>query len=96
VSGTGKQHVADDYSRQIFNGLENTNPLYAEALNFWAAKSGFIANEWQWCLRYNSTYQDCPIANYAEDTSLRMLVAMHNPANLPAKIAQISVPHGHL
>ena len=29
VTGTGKQHVADDYSRQIFQGLESTNPVYA-------------------------------------------------------------------
>jgi hypothetical protein len=46
VAGTSTQHVADDYARQIFNGLEDTNPVYAEALNFWAAKSGFVANEW--------------------------------------------------
>jgi lysosomal alpha-mannosidase len=46
VTGTGKQHVADDYSRQIYKGLEKTNPVYTEAINFWAKKVGFVADEW--------------------------------------------------
>ena len=66
ATGTGKQHVADDYARLIFGQLENTNPVYAKALNFWAEKSGFEANDWTWCQRTNSTYEDCPIANYAD------------------------------
>lgn len=96
VTGTGKQHVADDYARQIFKGLENTNPVYAQAINFWADKVGFVANDWQWCLRYNSTYADCPIADYADGDSFKMLIAVHNPANLATKISQIAVPHGNL
>lgn len=96
VTGTGKQHVSNDYARQIYNGIEDTNPVYASALNVWLEKSGFHVADWKWCLRTNSTYVDCPIDNYAEDESLHMLIAMHNPANLPTKIAEIAVPHGKL
>jgi hypothetical protein len=96
ATGTGKQHVADDYARLIFGQLENTNPVYAKALNFWAEKSGFEANDWTWCQRTNSTYEDCPIANYAHDTEVKFLLAVHNPSALPMKLANIAVPHGNL
>ena len=47
-------------------------------------------------MRYNSTYEDCPIAKYADQTEFQILVAVHNPANLPIQIANIAVPHGKL
>lgn len=62
----------------------------------WAREKGFVANEWQWCFRTNSTYEDCPIAAHATDQNLRMMVGVHNPANLPMKVAKIAVPHGNL
>ena len=46
VTGTGKQYVADEYSRQIYQGLEKTNPVYTEALNFLSEKVGFAVDDW--------------------------------------------------
>lgn len=33
ITGTGKQHTADDYVRRIFNGIEATNPVYANIIS---------------------------------------------------------------
>jgi hypothetical protein len=96
ATGTGKQHVADDYSRLISEQLHVTNPVYADAIDFWAEKTGFDASNWQWCTRTNSTYEDCDIGPKEAQDELRFLVAVHNPANLPMKIANIAVPHGNL
>jgi alpha-mannosidase len=96
VTGTSRQNVADDYNRLIFKQLEATNPLYARALSFWANKTGFNASDWQWCVRTNSTFADCPINRQAYSKDLKMLVVAHNPANLPMKTLNIAVPHGNL
>ena len=29
ITGTGKQHTADDYTKRIFDGIQVTNPVYA-------------------------------------------------------------------
>lgn len=47
------------------------------------------------CSRTNSTYLDCPVANYAEKSDYTMSVAVHNPSALPMKQASFAVPHGH-
>ena len=70
--------------------------MYTEAINYWAQQTGFEADNWQWCFRYNSTYLDCPISQYANSTDFKFIVAVHNPANLPLTIPSIAVPHGHL
>ena len=33
ITGTGKQHTADDYVRRIFNGIEAANPVYANIIS---------------------------------------------------------------
>jgi hypothetical protein len=96
VTGTCKQAVANDYSERIYDGIEKVNSVYTEAINYWAQQTGFEADNWQWCFRYNSTYLDCPISQYADSTDFKFIVAMHNPANLPLTIPSIAVPHGHL
>jgi len=83
ATGTSKQRVANDYARLIYEQLQVTNQVYANAIEYWAKKTGFDASGWQWCTRTNSTYEDCPIASHGDD--LKMLVAVHNPANLPMK-----------
>jgi len=33
ITGTGKQHTADDYVSRIFNGIEAANPVYADVID---------------------------------------------------------------
>ena len=82
ITGTGKQHTANDYVNRIFQGLEAVNPVYAGVISDFATTVGFKADEWQWCSRTNSTYIDCPIAAHADSQDIKMVVSVHNPANL--------------
>ena len=92
ITGTGKQHTADDYTKRIYKGIEAVNAVYAGVIADLAESVGIKAEEWSWCARTNSTYLDCPIA---ENTgSKNIIVAVHNPANLAQSIVQIAVPHG--
>ena len=42
----------------------------------------------------NSTYLDCPIANYDKDT-VKMIAAIHNPALTSQRYVAIAVPHAN-
>ncbi len=95
ITGTGKQHTADDYVRRIFNGIEATNPVYADIISKIAKSAGFEETNWSWCQRQNSTWEDCPIASYATSDYFRMVVATHNPSNLALQIVEIKVPHAN-
>jgi len=62
ITGTGKQHVADDYVNRISKSIEASNPAYAERIDQIAEHAGIDADKWQWCSRLNGTYADCPVA----------------------------------
>lgn len=51
ITGTGKQHVADDYVKKVFNGISSTNPIYAEIIDVMAQSAGIQTTEWSWCQR---------------------------------------------
>jgi len=40
ITGTGKQHTADDYTKRIYKGLEAVNPVYAGVFSQLAQNSG--------------------------------------------------------
>lgn len=40
ITGTAKQHVSDDYKKRVFNGIEATNPIYADVINKIAESQG--------------------------------------------------------
>ena len=46
ITGTGKQHTADDYTKRIFKGLEAVNPVYADVIADLANGAGIKADDW--------------------------------------------------
>lgn len=78
ITGTGKQHVANNYAKKIYVGMETNNKEYSKLLAKVAANAGVSSDDWTWCLRTNSTYLDCPINDQADDSSF--VLAVHNPA----------------
>ena len=50
ISGTGKQHVADDYTKRISKAISQTNPVYAEIIAKIAEGISLSGSEnWEWC-----------------------------------------------
>lgn len=52
-----------------------------------------INTPWEWCIRTNGTYLDCPIANFNDNRTF--ITAVHNPALKIQTISTIKVPHDH-
>jgi hypothetical protein len=42
---------------------------------------------WQWCVKENSTYLDCPVAEHPKETSVT--IAAFNPAATPMDVVSI-------
>jgi lysosomal alpha-mannosidase len=51
ITGTGKQHVANDYSKKIYEAIEMTNEQYAEVISKMARNVGVDSAQWSWCQR---------------------------------------------
>lgn len=49
VTGTGKQHVANDYAKRVLKGIETTNTVYADIIERLASTAGVTAQDWTWC-----------------------------------------------
>jgi len=95
ITGTAKQHVANNYAKRISQGMGAANPVYASVIDKVAQTTGLDSAQWQLCDRQNGTYLDCPIADYAQSQSYSMIVATHNPSTLFMDNNEIKVPHGH-
>ena len=81
VSGTGKQAVAEDYSRILAMATSVNNVAYGEAVRHFVNEStGLDSSDWQQCYKMNSTYLDCPINDYNLSTNENMTIAIHNPS----------------
>jgi predicted membrane-bound dolichyl-phosphate-mannose-protein mannosyltransferase len=46
-------------------------------------------SQWQWCIRENSTYLDCPTSEYANSTNI--LIAAFNPSADPSDYLSLPV-----
>lgn len=53
------------------------------------------SSQWEQCSKTNSTYLDCPVANYALESNYTMSVAVHNPSADPILKPSFAVPHGN-
>lgn len=83
ISGTAKQHVANDYSYRLSNALNQNAKAYGDLLS---ANATF-----EMCTRTNGTIYDCPTLKMSQESD-EIFVALHNPSSLTLSQAQISVP----
>ena len=67
VSGTAKQAVANDYAERLFKAMESNNKEYGKLIqeNLFIQTGMTTTSDWEPCAKTNSTYLDCPIANFA-------------------------------
>jgi hypothetical protein len=75
--------------------MQDNNKVYTSIIEEAAANiPGLdLSNEWQWCYKENTTYIDCPIANYnRHNTSI--IVAIHNPSSTTVTNPRVSLPAG--
>eukprot|EP00347_Sterkiella_histriomuscorum_P000869 403374211 len=95
ITGTAKQYVADDYVWKLYKAHQINNPIFGEAIDSQVKRiSGIVTKEkWQMCFKENTTYMDCPIAQYRNQT-VAILVAVYNPSSLIVNYTQIAVPNG--
>lgn len=83
ITGTGKQHTADDYVSRIFKGINEANPVYSDVIDRIAQTAGFESADWKWCNRQNGTWTDCPVSDFTDSAIYTTMVAStHNPSNL--------------
>ena len=90
ITGTGKQYVAHDYAKSLFEAMELNKQTYSQVIG---DKIGL--EDLKQCFATNSTYLDCPIADFAEEEGYKMNVVVHNPSTVDMVSARIAVPHGH-
>ena len=90
ITGTGVQAVANDYALRLFEAMESNKYTYSQVIGDKVGLEGLVQ-----CFASNSTYLDCPIANYAQDEDYKMNVVVHNPSTVDMTSARIAVPHGH-
>lgn len=60
ITGTATQAVADDYANRLYIAMEANKETYAQALG-----DKLNVGKLTQCFATNSTYLDCPIADYA-------------------------------
>lgn len=93
ITGTEKQHVCDDYTTTLFDAMEKNNLIYEEIINDHTFKFADIkADKWYQCFKQNSTWLDCPLANYNAG-NITFLVNVHNPTLDYVHYQKIKVPH---
>ena len=95
ITGTAKQAVANDYARRLYQSMEQNNVEYNKLVADKIAAATNLKSDapWQQCFRTNSTYLDCPVVNYENET-FTMNVIVHNPSSLDLSTARVAVPSG--
>lgn len=94
MTGTGKQRVADNYNSKVFREMQSNNKLFTQVLDEMAKKilpTLATKGQWQWCIRENATYLDCPTSEYANNTNI--MIAAFNPSADPSDYLSLPVQH---
>lgn len=65
ITGTAKQAVADDYSWRLYKAMKSNNDQYFELIGDKVFKMSGLEtlDSWTECVRTNSSYLDCPVAD---------------------------------
>lgn len=95
ITGTERDHVADDYARRISEAMSHSDELYTKLMNeYQASQLGLdaIPSQWERCTLENTTYYDCPI-NKTVDADAFIVIAIHNPGEARHDYVTINVPH---
>lgn len=93
ITGTEKERVAEDYRHRLSEAMDMTNLLYSEYIGEVAQTVGITTDSWQRCTLSNTTWEDCPVAmaEAIHNNTYEMIVATHNPSNLPLNVVEVSV-----
>mmetsp|Transcript_29548 Transcript_29548/g.45019 ORF Transcript_29548/g.45019 Transcript_29548/m.45019 type:complete len:255 (-) Transcript_29548:1137-1901(-) len=93
VAGTGKQAVAEDYSRLLAMATATNNEAYSETLSqVVQQQTGLEAKNLQECYKFNSTFVDCPVNSYDMAEGDAMTVVVHNPSSIAYEFVQVAIP----
>jgi len=80
VSGTAKQHVADNYVEHLSKSMAHNNQVYnAELLKNLASTTGMVASNLTQCIGdQNDTVTECPVYDHQDKSEF--VAVVHNPA----------------
>lgn len=79
VSGTSKQHVADNYVEHLSKSMGYSSKIYNREILKEMEEDGFLAETLENCVgAQNDTVLDCPIDESVDE----FIVAVHNPSAL--------------
>ena len=93
VSGTEKQHVADDYRYRIGKVLDAEGKQFLDSFK---RVSATPLDNLAMCKAHNSTFKDCP-TNILDDPDIKELgVHIANPTTQREVIAKIPIPHSRI
>ncbi|CDW74355.1 glycosyl hydrolases family 38 protein [Stylonychia lemnae] len=91
VTGTARQHVADDYKQRIYKATQLGNQIQTQILQEQIESlTNIKSSEWSWCNRTNGTYLDCPIFKYGNQ---KHIVAVYNPATIDQSFVKLKVQY---
>jgi len=105
ITGTARQHVADDYTRRLKEGMTASNQVYTDLMaEKIKLRSGLEADDWALCSEKYGTYKTCPTANYAMyrlrgdsndgGETIEFNAVAHNPSTVQQNIQRFKVKPG--
>ncbi|XP_058195681.1 probable alpha-mannosidase At5g13980 [Rhododendron vialii] len=100
VSGTSKQHVADDYAKRLFIGYKEAEELVAASLAFMVdsglkSRSRSSVTKFQQCPLLNITY--CPATEVDLSQGKKLVVVVYNSLGWKRDgVVKIPVIHGNV